>query len=147
MSGEVRHLVNGMHRDEYDFHYAVCGCGYRSTSVPDIDVLIDEMMAHAQRLTPDDLLDLEAAARVAWRFDLSEYDYDYDTMPVVFQYNKRDLEDVASIAELNQALNPRNAPFFEAVALRGEGVAETFKAACSLVISRLNENLQAGAQR
>ncbi len=48
-----------------------------------------------------------------------------DTIPIVFQYNKRDLPEVASIEELTAALNPRRAPELEAVALRGEGVIET----------------------
>jgi len=48
-----------------------------------------------------------------------------DTIPIVFQYNKRDLPDVSSVDELNAALNPRREPVLEAVALHGEGVIET----------------------
>jgi hypothetical protein len=46
---EDLHLLAEMHRDEMDFWYAVCDCGYRSIPVPDLDLLVDEMMAHAQR--------------------------------------------------------------------------------------------------
>jgi hypothetical protein len=50
-------MVDELHRDELDFWYAVCDCGYRSTPVPDIDILVDEMMAHADSSTRADLLD------------------------------------------------------------------------------------------
>src|SRR5688572_17594676 len=43
-------------------------------------------------------------------------------VPVVLQFNKRDLHDIASVEELNQALNHGNWPFFEASALTGTGV-------------------------
>jgi hypothetical protein len=44
------HLVEAIHRDEYDFWYADCTCGeYRTVPVPDLDLMIDELMAHAAR--------------------------------------------------------------------------------------------------
>jgi signal recognition particle receptor subunit beta len=50
------------------------------------------------------------------------------TMPLVFQYNKRDLPDVLTIEELNRSLNIRESEALPAVAVRGEGVLETFTA-------------------
>jgi len=50
------------------------------------------------------------------------------TMPLVFQYNKRDLPDVLTIEELNRSLNTRESEALPAVAVRGEGVLETFTA-------------------
>jgi len=47
-------------------------------------------------------------------------------MPLVFQYNKRDLPDVVPVQALSRALNGRNAPELPAVAMRGDGVLETF---------------------
>ena len=58
-------------------------------------------------------------------------------IPLVLQYNKRDLPEVMPIAELSRALNDRRAPEFPAVATRGEGVLETFSAILSLVIDVL----------
>ncbi|GAB4205307.1 MAG: GTPase domain-containing protein [Sandaracinaceae bacterium] len=53
---------------------------------------------------------------------------DPDRLPLVVQYNKRDLEDIASIEELRAALRvPRGVPEIEAVAVRGIGVFETMK--------------------
>ncbi len=48
------------------------------------------------------------------------------SIPLVFQYNKRDLPDVVEIDALSGALNGRKAPEFPAVATKGGGVLETF---------------------
>jgi signal recognition particle receptor subunit beta len=58
-------------------------------------------------------------------------------IPLVLQYNKRDLPAVMPIADLSRALNDRRAPEFPAVAMRGEGVLETFSAILSLVVEDL----------
>jgi mutual gliding-motility protein MglA len=53
---------------------------------------------------------------------------DPDRLPLVVQYNKRDLPGVASVQELHEALRvPPNVPEFEAVAVRGVGVFDTLK--------------------
>jgi hypothetical protein len=51
-----------------------------------------------------------------------------EKVPLVVQYNKQDLPDLQSTEELNRALNLWNRPAFPAVAMRGEGVLETFVA-------------------
>jgi hypothetical protein len=51
---------------------------------------------------------------------------DPGTIPLVFQYNKRDLPDVLAMEALDRGLNTRRVPVFSAVATRGEGVLETF---------------------
>jgi signal transduction histidine kinase len=51
---------------------------------------------------------------------------DPDSVPVVFSYNKRDLPDVASRVELDQALKASGYPVFETVATTGSGVIEAF---------------------
>lgn len=45
-------------------------------------------------------------------------------LPLVFQHNKRDLDDVMSIEELDQMLNPAALPSFGASARTGDGVYE-----------------------
>jgi signal recognition particle receptor subunit beta len=50
-------------------------------------------------------------------------------MPLIFQYNKRDLPQVLEIEALDRALNARRVEVIPAVAVRGEGVLETFGAA------------------
>jgi len=51
-----------------------------------------------------------------------------DRMPLILQYNKRDLPDIHSEAELDRALNPWARRTFLAVAAQGRGVMETFVA-------------------
>lgn len=50
-----------------------------------------------------------------------------DDIPVVMQYNKRDLPSVLSVEELNSDLNKRDYQYLEASAVNGTGVQETFK--------------------
>ena len=61
-------------------------------------------------------------------------------IPLVLQYNKRDLPQVMPIADLSRALNDRRALEFAAVASKGEGVLETFSAILSLVVDDLRRS-------
>ena len=73
------------------------------------------------------------------RINLREQGYDGDRMPLVLQYNKRDLPQVASVSELHALLNYRNSPEFEAVAPMGTGVFETLKAIIKLILIDLKK--------
>ena len=59
------------------------------------------------------------------------------SMPLVFQYNKRDLPQVLEIEALDRALNARRVEVIPAVAVRGEGVLETFGLALSRTVQDL----------
>ncbi|HIG04861.1 MAG TPA: GTPase [Planctomycetes bacterium] len=72
--------------------------------------------------------------------NLKEHGLDISNTPIVLQYNKRDLPDVYSTEEMEQALNSWNAPYFEAVARDGHGVFPTLKRLAGLVLETLNEN-------
>ena len=61
------------------------------------------------------------------RTNLDELGSGIDQVPVVFQYNKRDLRSILSVDRLQKALNPGKVPFFEAAAIHGLGVFETLK--------------------
>jgi signal recognition particle receptor subunit beta len=69
--------------------------------------------------------------------NLTEHDLNLEKIPFVMQYNKRDLPRVVPVDDLERELNPRKAPYFEAVALRGTGVFDTLKVACKLVLKTL----------
>jgi signal recognition particle receptor subunit beta len=69
--------------------------------------------------------------------NLTEQDLTIEKIPFVMQYNKRDLPRVVPVDDLERELNPRKAPYFEAVALRGTGVFDTLKVACKLVLKTL----------
>ncbi len=60
-----------------------------------------------------------------------------ESIPIVLQYNKRDLAQVMSLDELENDLNPNNAPSFEAVASDGLGVFATLRQISKLVLNRL----------
>ena len=67
-----------------------------------------------------------------------------DNLPLVLQYNKRDLADVLAVEDLNRALNRRNWPWFEAAAVQGKGVFETLKGVSKLTLLSLRQRLSKG---
>jgi signal recognition particle receptor subunit beta len=60
--------------------------------------------------------------------NLITHQLDPASMPLVLQYNKRDLPSVTPIDFMDRALNARKVDAIPAVAVRGEGVLETFSA-------------------
>ena len=77
------------------------------------------------------------------RTNLAEYNLSLDSIPWVLQYNKRDLPNVYSIDELNEALNPDGKiPFFESVARDGKGVFETFRGISHLLMEKVTKDLR-----
>jgi signal recognition particle receptor subunit beta len=77
---------------------------------------------------------------------LAELGVDVRRFPFVLQYNKQDLprELVLTPAELDDALNFRQAPSFSADALTGAGVFETLRRVTQLVLQRLSAPASAG---
>jgi signal recognition particle receptor subunit beta len=72
----------------------------------------------------------------------------YDTLPVVFQYNKRDLENALPVAALNEALNPEGKfPFFESSARDGRGVFETLRGISGQTLETLRRRLAEESER
>ncbi len=69
--------------------------------------------------------------------NLEKQGYDIKKIPLVIQYNKRDLPNVASVAELRTALNRFNAPDFEANAAIGRGVLESLSTVSKQIITIL----------
>ncbi len=58
-------------------------------------------------------------------------------IPLVIQYNKRDLPNALPVPELNRELNKLHVPSFQSVATTGIGVEETLKGITALVITHL----------
>ena len=63
--------------------------------------------------------------------------YDLARIPIVFQYNKRDLPNAASLEELENTFNSAKKRSFQAVANRGEGVMETLESISQMVMDAL----------
>ena len=70
--------------------------------------------------------------------NLSEYGYDPLQLPMVLQYNKRDMASRIPVDELGMQLNPGGLEEFEAVATVGEGVFDTLRAVSKQVIKALS---------
>lgn len=73
--------------------------------------------------------------------NLGEMGLTLDTLPLVLQFNKRDLADICTVEEMNQSLNWNNWPWFEASALTGEGVFETLKGISKYTLLSLKKRL------
>ena len=70
--------------------------------------------------------------------NLSDYGYDPQQVPVVLQWNKRDLPNIVPVEEMRAHLNPTGLPEFPAVAVTGKGVFDTLKAVSKLVLKSLS---------
>ncbi len=73
------------------------------------------------------------------RQNLMDYGMNLDDIPFVLQYNKRDMENVFTLDEMNEQLNPdKKIQFFPATAHNGKGVVTTLKTIAMLVIEKFN---------
>jgi len=84
------------------------------------------------------MLDANLESFQNMRQNLEANEIDPDEIPLVLQYNKRDLPNALPIEILNERLNPRGQPSQEAIALKGSGVEETLKAVTKLVFKSLS---------
>src|SRR5262249_35226217 len=73
--------------------------------------------------------------------NLKENSLDIHTIPVVIQFNKRDLPNVMSTKDLNKRMNDIKASSFEAIAVNGKGVQETLRGITALVLRSLSTRL------
>ena len=75
--------------------------------------------------------------------NLNSHDMTLNKLPFVVQYNRRDLPNILEIEELDTVLLTNNnimrAPSFEAVAIDGRGVIETFIKICNIVLAMLEK--------
>ncbi len=76
--------------------------------------------------------------------NLEELGIDIDEIPLVLQYNKRDLPEVCSVAELREALNSNGWPEFETSAISGEGIFEVLREISKLTLISLKQQLEDG---
>jgi hypothetical protein len=62
-------------------------------------------------------------------------------VPIVYQYNKRDLRNILPVEKLEEALNPTSAPSFEAAAIHGVWVFETLKEISRLALDSVRSRI------
>jgi mutual gliding-motility protein MglA len=84
--------------------------------------------ADAVAFVADSQRSAASANAYSWRdmeANLRSNGIDFDSIPKVVQFNKRDLPDVKPLDEIRKAW--KDIPTFPAVAVRGEGVLESFR--------------------
>ena len=87
------------------------------------------------------LLDANLECFEGLRRNFQDQKVDLMQVPLVFQYNKRDLDNLIPVETLNNLLNPRGLPFIEAAAVTGRGVFETLKEIARLTVPRVREKV------
>ena len=80
--------------------------------------------------------------------NLAEQGVDVRTLPLVIQYNKRDLpaDMTLRVPELEDALNFRGIPSYSADAVHGAGVFETLRGISEIVLRKLSAPAMAGSR-
>ncbi len=115
------------------FHlYTVPGQVYYNASrrliLKGVDGLVFVADSQAERM------DANIAAMENLYENLADYGYDAKQVPIIVQYNKRDLPSAVPIEEMRVHLNPMGVEEFEAVAITGKGVFDTLRAVSKLVL-------------
>jgi len=87
------------------------------------------------------LLDANLESFDGLRRNCLQHDIDLMKIPLVFQYNKRDLNYLIPVETFNNLLNPRRQPWVEAVAVSGVGVFETLREISKLTVPLVREKL------
>lgn len=69
--------------------------------------------------------------------NLAELGLDSQRVPMVLQYNKRDLPNILSVTDMDQAYNPNGLQRFESIATTGHGVFAALKSVSRMVVNDL----------
>lgn len=93
------------------------------------------------------LLDANLESFDGLRKNLLEHSVDINIIPLVFQYNKRDLDSLIPVETFNNLLNPRGLPYIESCAIKGKGVFETLKEITKLAIPVVKDKIQSDERR
>ncbi len=77
--------------------------------------------------------------------NLKFYNFDINKIPLVMQYNKRDLKNTIPLAECKKNFNVKNWPDFPTIAINGAGVLDAFFEISKRVVSDLIKNKKLAA--
>lgn len=105
--------------------------------------------ADAVVFVADSQRDQDAANRESLanlRDNLAANNLDPEALPIVLQYNKRDMPDVLGRAELEAAVNRGGLPAFDTVATTGDGIIEAFAAVTEAAVRSVAERLGIASQ-
>ena len=134
--------LGNVHGFKTRFHlYTVPGQVYygatRRAVLTGVDGVVFVVDSQAERLE-DNLLSFQDLEE-----NLRYYGKKIETVPLVLQYNKRDLSNILSVAELNEKINRLGTPYFESVAASGQGVFDSLTLVCRLVLRAIEKGGQA----
>jgi len=87
------------------------------------------------------LLDSNLESFDGMRKNLLAFNLDLNSIPLVFQYNKRDLDNLIPLETFNNLLNPNGRPFVEASAINGAGVFETLREIAKVSVPLIKEKV------
>ncbi|HEX9009739.1 MAG TPA: hypothetical protein VF804_05180 [Holophagaceae bacterium] len=73
--------------------------------------------------------------------NLKELGLHIEDLPLVYQWNKRDLKNVVPVEELESIFNARGVPSFQSVASDGSGVFETLRGITRLALSHIKTHV------
>ena len=93
------------------------------------------------------LLDANLESFDNLRRHLLEHHMDLSVIPLVFQYNKRDLDNLIPVETFNNLLNPKSLPYVESCAIKGDGVFETLKQITKQAIPLVKEKIMTDERR
>ncbi len=69
--------------------------------------------------------------------NLTRQGHDFEAIPQVIQYNKRDVPTAVDLEYLRRVLNPNQVPDFETIATKGDGVFPTLRTVAKQVLMEL----------
>ncbi len=93
----------------------------------------------------DDFIEQNKFSFSNLRENLAEQSIDLEDLPVVIQYNKRDLPNALSVEELASSLNFEHYPYTETVASTGQGVVDTLRLITRLTLQSVKTSLDPNA--
>jgi mutual gliding-motility protein MglA len=81
-----------------------------------------------------------------WSWDnlvenLEKNNLDIEEIPILMEYNKRDLDGIMSVEKMEEDINPDHYPSFTSTATTGEGVLQVFKAIGTEVLKHVKAKL------
>jgi signal recognition particle receptor subunit beta len=85
-----------------------------------------------------------AATFVNLRQNLIDNGLDPARMPLVIQFNKRDMPEIRTDAEIDELARKGKEPVYKAIALRGQGVLETLVGLLEIAWKRMEKEHQLG---
>ena len=102
---------------------------------------VDGIIFVADSQTP--MLDANLDSFENMKENFRQLDLDYRKIPIVMQYNKRDLQNILPVDVLNRELNKDGFPFVEACAIDGTGVFDTLKLASKHTLMAVKKKMVA----